>query len=422
MKNQSIGILLVILSANVVMAATSYIWIGPNEGLWSDTNNWYPSGTPGGDPTDTIVISGNPLTVFFDTSCTVESVTFNGDIILKGQLAATGRAGYTLEGNLTNNSKLDISSIKLVGGLINSSQCTLMLREITASFDLDNQGTLKWYLISTLDEFSSINNSGTMNILNPGVVVSYGSMVNTGTIYLVDTTLNFYSGASFTNEGTVYGSGYLFSGTPITNYGSIYSRFADLLVVSPGEFINEGNIFNDPGTHLAIGVQGPFPLRNRALIKASSGGGVSILCTSLINEENGFIDFKGGFLRASVQAEASSTVEGRGELIGTLTAKANSQIYLYKTFTVVSDFVVNSGAAVTVEDAEVLVEGNITNDGVIHLRSSRLIPRGGLFGSGQISWEMSDYNTMTDYNFDGTVDIEDLMTFSQSWLWVSPIQ
>ncbi len=422
MKTQMITVVLVLFIVNAVIAATEYEWVGPDEGLWSNPNNWSPAGTPGTNPTDTIIISGEDLTIIFDTSCSVQSVAFSGNIFLKGELDSIGEPAYVLEGNITNSEKLYIRSIKLGGQLTNNSGAALKLSTITGSININNMGTLNWYMISTLDELSSISNSGMMDIRNPGVLASYGSMVNAGTLSLVNTTLNFYDDATFTNTGIVSGSGYLVVATALSNSGTIKSMLDDLVVVGVGEFINDGRIFNEPGTHLTLSVQGPYTVRNRGQIEAFSGGGVSMFCYPLINEENGYIGFYGGFLRASMQANEFSTLTGRGELIGSLNVSMGAEVELYQSFTITSSLTVQPSAQITLEDAQVLVEGVIQNDGVINLRSSRLIPRGGLQGSGQINWDTSDYNTLTDYNLDGTVNLEDLLTFSQSWLWVSPAQ
>lgn len=424
MKTQVMVVFFTAVCINVGLSASNYHWIGPDSGTWSDPDNWSPPGYPGMDIFDTVEFAtdpSTPLSVIVDISRSVQSITCTGNIILKGLLSETGESACTLESMIINTAALDIRAVELVGGIINMSGAVLKLREITGSIQLENEGALTWYMTNILDDPSFINNYGLMTVRNPSVLVSYGSMMNTGTVNIENSNLAFYDDATFLNEGTVYGSGYLVSETALSNSGTINSRLDDLVVAGPGEFINEGQLYNEPGTHLAVSVMGPYPVRNFGEIEAYSGGGVSIYCYPLINEDTGYIHLAGGFLRAGIQTEPWSFFEGRGELIGSIDIAPNAVADFYQTLTITCGLTIQASAEITFQDAAVLVEGAIQNEGTIHLKSSRLIPRGGISGGGQVSWEISDYNSMTDFNFDGIVNMEDLAAFSQTWLWESPL-
>jgi hypothetical protein len=262
-----------------------------------------------------------------------------------------------------------------------------------------------------------------MLVIDPGVLDSYGSMINTGTVSISFSNLAFEADATLINEGTIYGAGNLMMlDTPLSNSGTIKSMFGDLVVISTGETINDGTLYNEPGTLLFMTTQAVTPLINRGQIRTLSGGGVSLYPSHVTNESGGLIDFKGGFLRAwDIEVKPYSTIQGRGELIGSLYIDPNATADFYRELTITNSLEIDPLAELTIEDGEMLVEGNISNNGTIRLKSSRLIPRGGLSGGGQIIWDISDYNTMTDYNFDGVVNMEDLATFAQTWLWQSPL-
>jgi hypothetical protein len=426
MKTQIMVVLFAVSCINAGIAATAYVWSGPDGGLWSQPGNWSPYGAPGTDPADTVQIAADPsisTTIIADVSCTVQSITSSGKIVIRGTLDSTGSPENTLDGLLTNSGFLDIWNMKIKGQMVNQAGAVMKLREIRGSVQIENYGELRWYFVNVLDEASFITNYSKMLVIDPGVLDSYGSMINTGTVSISFSNLAFEADATLINEGTIYGAGNLMMlDTPLSNSGTIKSMFGDLVVISTGETINDGTLYNEPGTLLFMTTQAVTPLINRGQIRTLSGGGVSLYPSHVSNESGGLIELKGGFLRAlSIEAKPYSTIQGRGELISSLYIDQDATANFYRELTITNYLGIEPSAELTIEDGEMLVEGNISNEGTIRLKSSRLIPRGGLSGGGQIIWDISDYNTMTDYNFDGVVNMEDLATFAQTWLWQSPL-
>jgi hypothetical protein len=426
MKAQIAIVLCAILCMNAATAATAYVWSGPDEGLWSQPGNWSPNGTPGTDPADTVQIIADPnisTAITADVSCTVQSITSSGKVLIRGTLDSTGYPENTLDSLITSSGFLDIWNMTINGQIVNQAGALMKLREIRGAVIVDNYGDLRWYFVNVLDEASFITNYNKMYVINPGVLDSYGSMMNTGMVSISFSTLAFEAGASLVNEGMVYGAGSLMMmDAPLSNSGTIKSMFGDLLVVSTGETTNNGTLYNEPGTLLFMTTQAVTPLVNHGQIRTLSGGGVSLYPSQVSNESGGLIELIGGFLRAwNIEAKAYSTIQGRGELISSLSIDPDAAANFYRDLTITNTLTINPSAELTLSDGELLAEGGISNEGTIRLKSSRLIPRGGITGIGLIIWDISDYNTMTDYNFDGTVNMEDLATFSQTWLWQSPL-
>lgn len=426
MKTQIAVLLLSALVLNTAPAATNYIWIGPDKGLWSLPDNWSPNGAPGTDPADTIQINADPhtaSTIIADVSCTVQSVTTTGKVIFRGTLDATGNPENTLHAIVANSTFLDIWDMNLKGQLNNQTGAQMRLRQIRGSLDIVNHGELRWYLINTLEGDSYIANHGMMRLVDPAVLYSYGPMLNTGNISISFATMAFDAGATLTNEGSIYGAGSLFLiDTSLENSGAINSMFGDLLVTSTGDTVNYGWIANQPGTLLFMTTQTNTTVFNYGTIAAMTGGGVNLFPADVANEPGGIIRMQGGFLSARyVEIKAYSAIQGRGELIGFLSIEQDTTADFYSDFAVTRSLYIEPLAKVTVEDGRLLVEGDIDNEGSIRLKSSRLIPRDGIYGDGQILWDISDYNTLTDYNLDGKVNMEDLAVFAQTWLWQSPL-
>lgn len=427
MKSQFLIVVFSLFYTTPCVAATIYVWVGPNEGLLSEPSNWNPTGVPGSDPADGVQITADPniaTTITADISCTVQFFDTSGKVVIRGTLDATGRPENTLNTILTNRDSLDIWYMKIEGQIINQAGALMKLRETrNVSLQIDNYGELRWYLINTLDAASFITNYSKMLVIDPGVLDSYGSMMNTGTVSITFSNLAFEAGASLVNEGTIYGAGDLMiMDASLTNSGTIKSMFGDFLVVCTGPTTNNGTVYNEPGTYLFMTTQQVNPFINNGQIRTYSGGGVSLYPSRLSNESSGLIDLHGGFLRAlSIDVKPYSTIQGRGELISPLTIEQDAAAEFYRELTITGYLDISAGAELTMEDGELLTESDISNEGTIRLKSSRLIPRGELSGSGQVIWDISAYNTLTDYNFDGTVNLQDLATFSQTWLWESPL-
>lgn len=242
MKTQIFVMLIIVLVINICMSATDYFWDGPDNGLWSEPLNWAPNGTPGTDAADTVQINAAPdttMTIVADVSCSVQSVTTSGHVVLRGKLDSTGRPEITLDNVITNSDFLDIWNMNLKGQITNQSDALMKLREIRGSVELENEGELRWYFINILDDASFMTNHDRMNVVDPGALVSYGSMLNTGNISISFSNLAFEAGATLVNEGGVYGAGaLLLLESSLVNSGTISSAPGDLLVVSTGDTIN----------------------------------------------------------------------------------------------------------------------------------------------------------------------------------------
>ena len=426
MKIQVVAALQIIACVVSGTAATDYVWNGPDNGSWSEPINWIPNGTPGADLADTVQISAasnTVLTIISDVSCAVHSVTTSGHVVIRGTLDSTGRPNITLESSITNSGFLDVWNMNLKGRFNNQSGASVKLREIRGSVELVNEGELRWYFINVLDETSSLTNHGMMHVIDPAALVSYGSMLNTGTVSIGSSNLSFEAGATLSNEGVIYGAGYLLMiNASLVNSGTINSIFGNLVVVSSGDTLNEGYIYNHPGTLLFMTTRSRTSFLNRGHIRVYSGGGVNLFPSTFINESGGLIQLAGGFLKVwDAQIKPYSSIDGRGELIGSLLIEQDATANFHRELTVTDFLELEPLAELSIEDGELLVEGDILNEGTIRLKSGRLIPRGRLLGSGQIIWDISEYNTLTDYNFDGTVNIADLAVFAQTWLWQSSL-
>jgi hypothetical protein len=59
---------------------------------------------------------------------------------------------------------------------------------------------------------------------------------------------------------------------------------------------------------------------------------------------------------------------------------------------IVGGVIINPNATFFASDGLVLITGNTTNNGFVHMIGADIIPQGGIVGNGRVKWEPRAYN------------------------------
>jgi autotransporter-associated beta strand protein len=119
-------------NVGVINQLDSVQWVGANEGVWSNPNNWMGGAIPDGDNVANIVIPTGRLTVYDSSGFGVSSsainnqgtirfigtqdVDFNNNVSGSGRIEQRGTGELTISGNNTMSGSLDIGSGKVTLG------------------------------------------------------------------------------------------------------------------------------------------------------------------------------------------------------------------------------------------------------------------------------------------------------------------
>jgi len=301
--------------------------------------------------------------------------------------------------------------------------CALFARNLEAEDfygDLYN-GPGKTFVVDGHDfnVFGSIQNFGTMYIVdalwseyefqNSGLIVVLGDKCS------ADQSLKNYA------AGIIKGYGLINSDSCIENKGLIWSMGGSLLLNSWDDpkkvgISNSGTLRNNPGTSLTAIVLVPN-VNNHGTIEINADGAVVFDCNNLNNEPNSVIKLYGGTLAAKIVTQkAGATFEGFGGITGNLVIEPKAVVKLTGPTNIVGDVNIAKDATLEIRDGTILVTGQTTCNGTIHLKGGQIITQGGLSGNCNIIREPSVSTVIADFNLDGNIDLNDFADLAVTWL------
>jgi len=419
--------LIAVLSASTAKAEQiSSSWVGGEEGLWGNPDNWEPNIVPdnNGQQTFAVAIDSNnigvdEIEVGFLEGRTIDQLDCNGIVTLAKWTPYWIQLELNDFNSLTNYGDLTIE-FDIVGNVTNTAGARLDFAE-----HLNIYGNLYNPPGGIIDVFGEDMDIEDANIVNEGLIRAcrdggLGEAIefhNLGRIELFDGS---HHAAIFDNNstGVIEGSGTISGGELVRNKGVIYAALGSLLVHSDGSFTNTSTIGNRPGANLHIRAVAA-DINNFGTIEVNSGGAVAFN-GNLTNEADGTIKLLDGTLSAAVITQtADANFAGFGTITGSVVIDSDGLIGLTGPTNIIGDVSIAAGAVLEISDGTTLVTGHTTNEGIIHMKGGRIIPQGGLTNSGQIIWETGIYNNIADFNLDGQVNFTDFAGFANTWLWQS---
>jgi hypothetical protein len=274
-------------------------------------------------------------------------------------------------------------------------------------------GALGAYNLKADDVYGNLNNGpGKTLVVDGHDLWVWGSIQNSGTVYLLDTLWAQHdlqnsglievlgdkcSGSQSLKNGAtgvIKGYGLIVSeGGCIDNQGLVWSLGGSLLLYSVDDpkkvgISNTGTLKSNPGTSITVRV--PVPnVSNQGDIEINADGGVVFDC-NLTNEPNAVIKLLGGTLAAkTVTQRVGATLDGFGGITGNMVIDPNAIVRLTGPTNIVGDVKIARGATLEISDGTALVTGKVACDGTIHLKGGHLVPQGGLSGDYHIIKEPS---------------------------------
>ncbi len=391
---------------------TSCSWIGGEEGVWEDANNWSCGVVPDnkGLQTFAVTISG-VVVVDLKESHVIDQLDCYENVNL-GHGAALNwvEVGLSLEDSngFRNHGYFSTDSqvmLRIDGNLDNPEGCTIDTA-INGGIDVDGKVENAGLIISCPPR-----GLGSDQLHNVGEIIIFGGICHTE---LLD------------NDSTsiIKGFGTFVVESPFTNKGKIYATGGGLTVATYDLLSNTGTIGNTTLTSLNVmhigvlmNVGVPSDMNNFGTIEVNAGGGVTFDC-NLVNEPNGVIKLLGGTLAATTITQfADANFSGFGTITGDVVIEPNGLIQLTGPTNIVGDMQIGTGATLEISDGTTLITGYTTNNGTIHMKGGRIIPQGGFTNNGNIIWEPGTYNNIADFNLDGQVNFKDFADFAKVWLW-----
>jgi hypothetical protein len=222
------------------------------------------------------------------------------------------------------------------------------------------------------------------------------------------------------STGIIKGFGVIWSEEGIINAGQIIAEGGSLAIgIEDGGLVNTGLLQSSPLSSLQIRPCEGFDVNNAGSIIAHAGGGVTI-DPNLVNEPGGVIKLLGGTLAAgSIRQSAGAEFEGFGQVTGDIQVEDGGLIELTGPTNVFGDFEIGDGATLEVSDGTTIITGHTTcNNGTVSMIGGRVIFQGGLTDNGcDIIQEPGVDSSASDYNLDGSVNLEDYVEFVKTWLW-----
>lgn len=431
------AIVLVFSSFEIQAAVVDSNWVGGEEGLWSEANNWDPAIVPdnNGPNTFAVRIDGGTagVEVRLQQNRTINRLDTYGEVGLERRvreedlvLALEEDLDLTLrvlESNngLTNHGFLDIEDVIISGDVLNASGAYLEGGEV----DITDGNLLN-------ESGARINCSEHYLDVHNGSIYSYGSIVSgpAGGPWAEYELQNFdvieiYGGLcssdqALTNEstGVIKGFGTLFSEEMIQNKGKIHAYGGSLAVGIEGALINTGILANMPPSLLHI--KPAEDLNNQGTIQVFPGGGIGIDC-NLVNEPSAVIELLGGTLAApNITQKAGATFEGFGTIAvaDEILIESGAKIELTGPTNIVGDVNIPASATLEISDGQTLITGHTTCDGTIHLIGGTVIFQGGCdCDDCNIINEAGIDRNHFDINADGIENFEDFAYFANTWLW-----
>jgi alpha-tubulin suppressor-like RCC1 family protein len=362
------------------------------------------------------------------------------DMEVYGSITNTSGKGIKIEGakvygTLSNEGEVELVDMHLQGEIINRADGELELgRQVLISGNIHNQDSAQIHLSAVSEKGTEIEgdltNDGMMMFSPASLLVmekfdnNESNLHNNGVMLIYDGRCEVAGVLQNENTGTIQGFGLLFAGTLFQNDGTIHSM-ADMRIGLGGLFVNSntGIIKNAAATSINIvHVTDPATMpdvSNFGTITVNSAGGISF-SAPLHNQSGGSIELLGGTLGTPHLYQGSgASFEGLGNITGDVTIESGGSMTLTGTSNIFGDVVIEAGATLEVTDGTVYIYGDLTNNGTIQKTGGHIIRKGTFTNNGAVSEQQSDSNSVSDYNLDGHVNVEDFADFAQNWLWQS---
>lgn len=429
------AIVLVFSACEVKAVVVHSTWVGCEDGMWGDANNWNPAIVPDNGSGNTFVVTIDTrscppgLDVRLQQNRTIDQLDTYGDVDLEKRLLEdlgdivlelAEDLNLTLSVNelLTNHGSLGAEVI-ISGNVTNTTGATFRLDDMEIEGDLYNQPGATMDVDYEVDvEQGGLENAGLIEIAPSGEIYVNQHINNVGQIII-------YGGECGADEeifdnnstGVIKGFGFLFAEQLLRNKGAIYAYGGSLAVLSEGPLLNSGLLSNYPLSSLQI--RPTEDVNNYGTIEVHAGGGMAFDC-NVVNEPNATIQLLGGILAASsITQSAEANFAGFGGITGDVLIDPNGIIRLIGSTNVVGNMEIADGATLQINDGTTLITGHTDcNNGTIHMIGGRVICQGGLTNNNcNIIWEPGTYTNMADFNLDGTVNFKDFAYFGDTWLW-----
>ncbi len=423
---------LVFYACELQAAVIHSTWIGGDEGLWGDANNWSPSIVPDNTPADTFFVTidsngidADEIEVYLERERIINQLDCYGEVDFEVRSLSRIRLSFTDTNGLTNHGVLGISGymqqVEIIGNVSNNKQAILDLGVVEIHGNLYNLEEATVYIEAWNDiQDGIVQNDGTIIIGPASDLLVDGDFLNAGTLTLHDG--EFGTEAIFDNNSTgiVQGYGVFWVEQSIRNDGQIVASGGSLAVACDGSLINTGLLRNNPTSNLHINPASQID--NSGTIEVHGGGGVGI-GRNVVNESGGAIKLLGGTLAApdSITQLTSANFSGFGQVsvADRILIEDAAIVRFTGPCNIVGDVNIPSNAALEVSDGITLITGHTTCDnGTIHMIGGRVICQGGLTNNNcNIVWEPGLYTNMADFNLDGRVNFDDFAYFADVWLW-----
>lgn len=426
-------------------------WTGlGHEPVWSSFDNWSTYSVPCNEgETEYIVgIDGSqmPAQIDLDFHVGVKQINVSGEAELQGRginwlyfndLNIAQNSCFCLEevylsGDIANQGELELGNLEHVGNVNNAGYLEIWEAYVEGDVSIAQTGVFMPQNAAEIE--GAFTNDGLM-VMAPqtSLEIDEGSFTNNGLIKFKGGTFAIEESLiQPVNNGTIAGSGIIFSDGDFNNQGRIIADGPGLVVHTEGVFTNNypsgyPELVVDSGSMLMleIGASEDPGFDNFGVIKLSPGATLKVNCDPIMSADPsraklnnaGSIFMEDGVISAStLDIEDGGSVEGYGVVDCDLNLGSNCDLRFTGDTVINGTLVVEPDGVVVIEDATVRVDG-IFNEGEIRVIGGRILSKNGVTGSGVITYSDSNSSSVFDSNTDGKVNLLDMADFAESWLW-----
>jgi len=340
--------------ANILSAAQiDSTWVGSGRNLWKTPTNWNPTIVPE-NGMNTFAVTIKQGVVGLTTDHSINSLDTYGTVKLKG-VGGIEQPDITLTNNLTNHGFLKMVGPEIFGRVVNLCDATIMVSyefNVFGPGGLHNFGTVVLGREQMWTEYD-IENSNLIEMYN-GMCDAQGNIINNAT-------------------GTIRGSGFVGpESILIDNAGLIQSIYGTLSLLARS-MSNTGCMRSSPGASIAV----KAGLNNQGIIEINSNSAINF-DSNFTNDPNGIVRLLGGTLAArNITQKTDADFTGFGGITGNVKIDPGAIVRLTGPTHIVGDVNIPAGATLEISDGQLLITGQTTCEGTVHLKGGSIVFQGG---------------------------------------------